>query len=437
MNETEKGVAAAFSESHQGQILYCWPWRKWLIWAGKRWEEDETGRIYRIFFKFIDKLRSTNAKFADSLENERKMTPILRITRSMPGIPILPEQLNTAPYLLNCSNCTINLKTGDCHEHRPSDYITALAPAAYNPEVQPGEWLRFLGKITGGDQDLQGYLQRAVGYSLTGDVGEHVLFFLYGTGANGKSTFLNTILNTLGPEYAKPAPKDLLMMKYGGEHPTATSVLYGARFIATIEPDGNRKLAEGLTKQLTGGDKVQTRRMREDFWFFTPTHKIWLAANHKPNIIGQDPGIWRRIRLVPFTVQIPDSEIELNYEKRFENEIDAIFSWAVQGELSWQKLGKLEEPVAVTRATSAYQEEMDALGDFLNNDPIIHDRLKNTSVTNLYSAYKTWCEENNERKLTKKKLSIVLKERGYEQIRTSSARAWKGISIAGDDELFN
>src|SRR5208283_4668705 len=224
-------------------------------------------------------------------------------------------------------------------------------------------WLAVLEKIFNRDSEVIGYLQRFTGYSLTGDVSEQVLNIWHGVGANGKSTVANTIMEMLGSDYAMKAAADLLLAKWDNDHPTALTDLHGKRFVACIETDDGRRLAEALVKELTGGDPIRARRMREDFWQFMPTHKVVLACNHRPTVRGTDHAIWRRLKLVPFNVVIPPNERDKQLPAKLRDELPGILAWAVRGCLDWQRHG-LEDPKAIIAATADYQNAEDVLLNF-------------------------------------------------------------------------
>ncbi|MGH7378091.1 MAG: DNA primase family protein, partial [Candidatus Methylomirabilales bacterium] len=252
-------------------------------------------------------LRAALAAHAMKCESDSRIRAMLSLAESEPGVPVEPGAFDADPWLFNCLSGTLDLRTGELRPHRREDLLTKLAPVDYDPGAKAPTWTAFLDHIMAGNREVIEYLQRAVGHALTGDVREQVLQFLHGTGANGKTTFLNAILDAVG-DYGKQAAPELLTIKYGTEHPTGLADLRGCRFVASIEVEEGKRLAEVLVKQLTGGDRLKARFMRENFFEFTPTHKIFLAVNHKPVIRGTDHAIWRRIRLVPFTVTIPDAE---------------------------------------------------------------------------------------------------------------------------------
>jgi putative DNA primase/helicase len=292
-------------------------------------------------------------------------------------------------------------------------------------------WCKFL-KVVLADVELRAFVRRLVGYCLTGSTQEHVLPFLYGIGSNGKSTFLNVVLALLGVDYAIKAPTDLLLAKKNETHPTELADLFGKRFVACIEAEDGRRLAESLVKELTGGDRIRARHMREDFWEFSATHKIWLAANHKPQVRGTDHGIWRRIKLIPFTVIIPDDQQDKELLNKLLAELPGILNWALAGCLEWQQAG-LGEPPAVKAATADYRNEMDVLGDFIADRCIIGDDYGAGSAQ-LFEAYKAWAESAGERPVTQRRFGLQMVERGFRSDRYTAGphkgrNYWRGIGI--------
>jgi putative DNA primase/helicase len=276
--------------------------------------------------------------------------------------------------------------------------------------------------------ELRRFFKKLCGYALTGDVSEHVLPVLYGTGANGKSTILNALLAAVG-DYGMQAVPDLLVAKKGS-HPTEVADLFGMRFVASIEVEDGRRLAESLVKQLTGGDKVRARRMRENFWQFDPTHKVFMAVNHKPEVRGTDTAIWRRLRLIPFTETIPPAEQDKKLPQKLEAELPGILAWAVEGCLEWRREG-LQAPDEVRRATGQYRSEMDVIGAFLQDECEIGKGFR-VPFTALYSRYEQWCEDGGERAETRRKFNARLKERGGFEARRSGpggANEWHGLRL--------
>jgi putative DNA primase/helicase len=266
-------------------------------------------------------------------------------------------------------------------------------------------------------------------------VREHVLAFLYGLGANGKSTALSTLHAMLG-DYATPAPRGLLFRARGERHPTELATLHGRRFVTCSEIEDGQAFDEALVKDLTGGDPIECRRMREDFWTFTPTHKLFMAGNHKPTVRGDDEGIWRRMRLVPWTVTIPEAERDTMLSEKLRAELPGILAWAVRGCISWQAKG-LETPRAVRDATSDYRSESDLVGQFFA-EHVVFERDANMARKVLRETYETWCKENGADALGAKRFAGRLRERGVVDGKVRQGAqvldGWRGVRLATDSE---
>jgi putative DNA primase/helicase len=282
-----------------------------------------------------------------------------------------------------------------------------------------------------GRRELIHFLQKAIGYSLTGNTQEQCFFILYGTGANGKSTLLDTLLALLG-SYAKQAAPDVLLSKSIDRHPTELADLMGARLVTAIETGEGRRLAENLVKQMTGGDRIKARFMRQDFFEFSPTFKLFLATNHKPQIRGTDYAIWRRIRLIPFTVTIPEEERDPTLPEKLRVELPGILAWAVRGCLAWQHEG-LKPPAEVAHATEAYRTEMDVLAAFLADCCVVH-RNARVKASELYHIYTQWCEDNGEHVENQRSFGMRLSERGFERCKVKGLGWWRGIGIAVQED---
>jgi putative DNA primase/helicase len=443
---TDVGNAERFSRQHGADVRYCHPWNKWLVFDGRRWAMDSMGEVMRRAKRVArsilveasqiedGELREQLAKWAAASERRERLGDMIVLAESEQPIPIAVESLDSHPWLLNCENGTVDLKTGELREHRREDYLTKLCPLEYptEPGDEPDLWLEFLDRIFDGKTDLIGFLQRLIGMALVGDVLEHVLPIFYGVGANGKSVFLETVCGMLGPDYAMHAPQGLLMASKSDRHPTELADLHGKRFVAAVETADGGRLSESLVKELTGGDSIRARRMREDFWQFRPSHTVVLATNHKPNIRGTDHGIWRRIRLVPFSVIIPDHEQDKQLSHKLRIEWPAILRWAVTGCLTWQRDG-LKAPDEVKAATDEYKIDMDVLGEFIDECCVIDPEYE-TPAGALFAAYKAWAEKRGEFVESQTKFGTRLAERGFVKDRASGGAnrgrvQYRGIGI--------
>jgi putative DNA primase/helicase len=419
---TDTGNARIFAHRHGQDVRFCHDSKKWLVWDGQRWVTDRTGEINRraketaihmmhsaTRLKDVDR-QSSLVKHALKSQYESRIRAMIALAQSEPGISVTEANLDSNQWLLNVQNGTLNLKTGQLGQHRREDLITNLAPVAYDKEALCPVWDRFLADIMGGDNDLIRFLQKAIGYSLTGSTREQVFFTLFGAGANGKSTLIAVIHLLLG-DYGLSTPTETLLVKSGNGIPSDVARLKGARFVSAVESEHGRKLAEALVKQLTGGDKITARHLYGEWFDFDPTFKLFLAVNHKPVIRGSDHAIWRRIRLVPFTVTIPPEKRDKDLINKLKAESPGILRWAVEGCMLWQSEG-LEPPDSVKTATGDYQSEMDVIGDFVAECCDVVPDAK-TPFKDLFFKYSLWSSKSSDDSLDQKDFARALTERGF------------------------
>lgn len=441
---TDTGNAERLVALHGRDIRYCTKWGKWLAWDGRRWAEDEHNvtrhrakltalSIYREAGALtgIDERsqarRKELAAWASKSEARDRREAMVALAQSEPGISISPTVLDADPWLLNVENGTLDLRTGELRPHRREDLITKLAPVVYDPRAEAPTFLAFLDTITKGDKELQSFLQRFFGFSLTGETIEHLLVSCWGQGSNGKSTLLKTFLRLLG-DYAYQAPADLLMAKKNDAHPTDKAGLFKKRLVCCLETPPGRAMDETQMKALTGGDLVTARRMREDFWTFEPTHKLIIATNHKPQVRTTDHGTWRRQKLVPFTVEIPKGEQDKQLPHKLAAEFPGILRWAVEGCLAWQREGDLGEPKVVREATEAWRDESDPLGAFLASECELGEGFK-AEASGLFAAYQRFAVDSDSELMSKQAFGRRLTERGMVSERTKAARLWAGLRL--------
>jgi putative DNA primase/helicase len=327
---------------------------------------------------------------------------------------------------VNTPSGTLDLETGELHAHRFEDHLTKITNAAYDPAATCPRWEAFLEEVLP-DPEVRAFMQRSAGYALTDMTHEQCLWFLYGKGRNGKSTFLNAIRGVVG-EYGTSTKASTLMIKqHGDERRNDVAVLRGARFVSATEAEDGQRMAESLIKEVTGEDPVTARMLYAEFFTFRPTFKIFLAANHKPIIHGTDLAIWRRIHLVPFTETISADRIDPRLPELLAAEASGILNWAIEGYRAW-RAGGLQPPKAVTDATAEYRAEMDPLADFLE-DACFVGAVECTAAA-LYTRYEQWAREHGIRfPLKARSLGLELQERGFKPVRigADSARGWRGI----------
>ncbi|MCE7892310.1 MAG: hypothetical protein DYH12_21840 [Sorangiineae bacterium PRO1] len=442
---TDTGNAERLVALHGRDIRYCTKWGKWLAWDGRRWAEDEHNvtrhrakltalSIYREAGTITgvddrsQARRKELATWASKSEARDRREAMVALAQSEPGVSISPTILDADPWLLNVENGTLNLKTGQLQPHRREDMITKLAPVVYDPHAEAPVFLAFLDSITRGDKELQSFLQRFFGFSLTGETIEHLLVSCWGHGSNGKSTLLKIFLRLLG-DYAYQAPADLLMAKKNDSHPTDKAGLFKKRLVCCLETPPGRAMDETQMKALTGGDLVTARRMREDFWTFEPTHKLIIATNHKPQVRTTDHGTWRRQKLVPFTVQIPKGEQDKQLPHKLAAEFPGILRWALEGCLAWQREGDLGEPAVVQAATQAWRDESDPLGAFLASECELGEAFR-AETSGLFAAYQRFNADNDGEPMTKQAFGRRLTERGLAVVRsTGGMRLWCGVRL--------
>lgn len=437
---TELGYANRLIHVYGDRLRYVSAWRRWLVWDCTRWSRDDTGQAAR-WMKVIARRLTTDAyamtdsdarraavREARRGESSAGVAGALTLASTAAGVAVTPDHLDADPFLLNCTNGTLDLRTGELRDHDPTDLLTKVTGAAYRPQAPGPEFRKFLERVQP-DEIMRAYLARLFGHSVEGRVVEHLLPICWGDGANGKGTFIGAVLAALG-EYADAADPDLLTARTFDAHPTGVADLFGCRLAVLHESDAGRRLAEGTVKRLTGGDRLKARRMREDFWSFDPSHTFIMCTNHKPVVSGTDEGIWRRLRLVPWPVVIPAAERDEDLGQRLALEADAILTWIIDGYRQWRTRG-LDEPEPVTSATNGYRGESDALRRFLDERCLLGPNFTARS-SELFGVWSAWCAREGEATGTNKAFTEALQRRGYDTNRTGIGMVWRGIGLAAD-----
>lgn len=444
LNFTDMGNAKRLVRWYGHKVKYVHLWGSWLLWDGTRWQRDETGGIYRVAKQTVarmyreageletEKERTKYVRWALNSEARTRLEAMISLARSEKGVSITPDQLDSFPNMLNCLNGTIDLMTGQLYEHNPDWLLTKRINVNYDPQATCPTWLKFLDRVMCGDKELIEFLARAIGYTLTGEVNEQCLFFMIGVGKNGKSTFIETLIALLG-EYMAKTPTESLMAKDRSAVSNDIARLAGKRLVVARETEEGQRLAEATVKDLTGNDTVVARFLHHEFFEFRPSHKLWMYGNHKPTVRGTDEGIWRRLKIIPFSAMITAEERDPNLQDKLQRELSGILAWAVQGGLRWRQSG-LTEPKIIRAATAEYRSEMDVLGVFISECCKV-DSETWTDATGLYSVYTNWCDDAGERAMSKRQLGLRLKERGFASARTTGGlRIWKGLRPLKDDE---
>jgi putative DNA primase/helicase len=437
---TDLGNAERFAASFADQLRYCADWKKWLYWNENHWRFDNTGETERKAAAVVRQILSLSAtlpeeskqkamaSFARRCESAARLGSLLTLAQSQAQLAVTADAFDSDPWLFNTQNCLIDLQANQVLPHDPARLVTKLSPVVYDPAATCPTWDAFLGRVLADRPELIRYLQKAVGYSLTGETGEQCLFLLYGQGANGKSTFLSTIMGILNT-YSRQLPMDALLAKTNRQIPNDIAALRGARFASAVEADDGSRMAESLVKQMTGQDKLTARFLHGEWFEFDAQFKLWLATNHKPVIRGCDEAIWRRMRLIPFTVTIPAAERDPHLGEQLRQEWPGILNWALEGCRLWREEG-LIPPEDVLAATEEYRGEMDILADFVAQCCVINP-LAAALAADTYRAYETWCVKTAERPVGNRTFVRRMRERGLKTKHGSGhVLMWDGLALA-------
>ena len=426
---TDYGNAERMANRYGSVMRFCHPWKKWLVWSGQRWGIDDVGKVDVLAKQTIRRIldeaaaafdteeRKMLAHWAVKCETAGRVTSLMKLVRTEFRIPILPCFLDPDPWLFNCPNGTVNLKTGKMKNHDRSDMITRMSPVEFDPAAECPLWETTINRIFNGDDDLIGFVQRLFGLCLTGDVSEQILPIFYGEGGNGKSTMLNALLDVMGPDYAIAAPPGLLFATKTDKHPTDKASLFGMRLVVDMESAESARLNEAVVKQLTGSDRISARRMREDFWTFLPTHKLIIGTNSQPAIQETKNAIWRRLKLVPFNVEIPEAEQDGGLPEKLRAEYPGILAWCSRGCVEWVQ-GGLKTPEVVKLATAEYRTEEDTLGRFLVDECLAAPSVRERA-NRLYQKYRTVSEAVGQFPLTQTAFTRAMKKRGHDTLRSN------------------
>lgn len=424
-----------------GQDLHYTPEHGWLVWDEKRWAPDPAGVRVQTLGKHValsiyDEVKDAADKnevykHARASQSRRAIESMMWCARSEPGVPAVLTQFDADPWLLNVANGTIDLRKGELREHRRADGITKLTPIKFDVGAACPRWDAFIRQVTLEDAELADYLQRMVGYFLTGHTWEQVLHFLFGLGANGKSVFCEILAELLG-EYAVVASPEMLMAKRHGGIPNDVATLRGARLALMNETSQGAAFDEAKLKDLTGSDTLNARFLRAEFFNFKPTHKLVIRGNHKPAISGTDDGIWRRVRLVLFGRLFLESEQDPRLLEKLKSELPGILAWAVRGCLRWQEIG-LRAPAVISQASTEYRVDSDTLGNFIG-EKCEQRKLAQVKSGVFYRAYQKFARELGERFMPAKDLPHEMRRRGFEWKRTMHGGMYFGIELRQSEQ---
>jgi putative DNA primase/helicase len=435
---TDLGNARRFAAIHRDRLRFVPARRAWLVWNRGRWRGDETGEARRAAKGIARRLlveaaqvdheeeRKRALRWALASQSEQRLRAMLTVAESEPELVLAAEQLDADPWMLACANGVLDLRSGTLRPHDPAQLISLGSELIFDPEANCPRWLRFLGEVFDGDQELVDFVQRAAGYSLCGDTREHVLFVLHGAGANGKSTLVEILQRLVGGLARTSAFDSFIRTRDKGTR-NDLARLQRARLVVASESGEGRRLDEATVKTLTGGDTIAARFLYGEFFEFRPEFKLWLVTNHRPRVDGDDDAIWRRLRLIPFEVSFLGRE-DRELRATLEAELPGILAWAVRGCLAWHQQG-LGRAGAVESATREYREDEDVLGAFIDERCELGLTLEVEAAT-LREAYEAFCKGLGERPLAANALGRRLTRRGLRAHKgTAGARFYRGIGL--------
>lgn len=430
---TDAGNAELFAALYGDQVRFDHKRRRWLIWQGHWWARDVDGEVRRLAkqatrTRYIgaldiadDKKRMEMLSWAMTSESRARLDAALALAQSERPLADDGTNWDSDPWLLGVPNGVVDLRTGTLRQGHPADRSTLHTDVAFEPSAQCPRWLQFLDEVFGGDPELICFIERAVGYSLTGETREQCLLLCYGGGANGKTTFLEVLRHVFG-EYAHNLPFSAFELKGRAPIPNDIASLAGRRLVTAIETSEATRLNEARVKALTGNDAITARFLYGEFFTFHPVAKFWLAFNHRPLVADDSLGFWRRIRLIPFLQEFRGAADDKQLLSKLKADATGILAWAVQGCLAWQRDG-LGMPNAVKEATDAYREESDPLSEFIC-DRCVVNRDAHVTAARLWDEYQNWAGANGERSLDRKAFTRRLQARGFEKGRRGHERTW-------------
>jgi putative DNA primase/helicase len=425
---TEDALALSFAQKRAGTLRYVHKWGRWLHYTGARWEEDTT---LLAFDQVRDHCRDlAKRSHTKKLESAKTVAAVAQLARADRRIAATTDQWDADPWLLNTPGGTVNLKTGELDQHRPTNFCTKMT--AVTPGGECPLWLATLNYIFCGNAEVVSFFQRWVGYSLTGVTIEQKLVFEYGTGGNGKGVTTGTIASLMG-DYAVAAPMETFIVSNNDRHPTDLAMLRGARLVTASETEDGRAWAESRIKQMTGGDKISARFMRQDFFEYTPQFKLLIAGNHKPSFRGVDEAIRRRFLLLPFLVTVPEGDRDPDLAEKLKAEWPGVLSWAIAGCIDWQERG-LRPPEAVLEATRTYFEAEDALQLWLS-DATTRDLNAWEGTKELFSSWANWAKAAGEQVGSEKRFVEALEKAGFAKSKNpeKTKRGFRGLKLNRPD----
>jgi putative DNA primase/helicase len=430
---SDDDLAGRFTARHSDDLRYVAAWGKWLQYDGTRWQFDSTLQAWdltRIVCRDAASACNDNTA-AKRIASATTIAAVERLARADRCHAAVVDQWDADPWLLNTPDGVVDLRNGRMRAHRREDFLTKQTAVAHGGGCPT--WFAFLERVTDGDETLQSFLQRMAGYALTGSTKEHALFFLYGTGRNGKSVFTSALAGIVG-DYGTTAPMEVFTITASDRHPTELAKLRGARLVTSIETEEGRRWNESRIKALTGGDRIAARFMRQDFFDFVPQFKLLIAGNHKPSLRNVDEAIRRRLHLIPFTVTIPAKDVDQDLSDKLKSEWPGILAWMVEGAVAWHEAG-LAPPATVRDATDEYLAEEDAFSLWLDECTTKQSEMAFETTAELFNSWKLWADRTGEEPGSQRRFGQIMRTRGFTPGRQGGTgrKGFSGIHIKRPD----
>lgn len=433
---TELGNAERFADQYRDNVRYVAQWKKWIVYNGKRWEPASAGNIRQLVHKVVKSLfieaseaatedeRTQLSKWAITSQKSSSISATLKEASAL--LEIGADELDTNGWLLNVNNCTIDLKTGLTRPHERNDFITKIVPVDYLPDAKAPVFTHTLETCL--EKSVIDFIQRYFGYSLTGSVKEQCFSIWQGEGRNGKTTILNAVSDIFG-DYVKMVRPEALMVRFNKDAPMSElAQLKGARLVTASEGEDGQRLAESLIKQMSGEEKIKARFLYAEPFEFKPEFKIILSTNHKPKIRGTELAVWRRVRLIPWDVTIPENEVDKDLPEKLKAELPGILRWVVEGAMIWRTEG-LGYPEKIKKATNDYQSEQNAVKNFIEQECVLDPNVE-INATFLHNAFKFWSQEEGYPKISKIKFGKLMKDLGRPSLKDRTGyMVYKGLAL--------
>lgn len=426
--------AYRLAASHASKLMFV-RGLGWHVWDGTRWAVDEKDAATVAVLDLLRKALASSLDDHDLRQDVRRcetasgIEGVLRIASALPELRAGTDELDADPYLFNCCNGTLDLRTRELRPHDPADRITRVCRGAYDPNANPAMWETFLETILPERAERE-YLQRVIGQSVFGAVREHLFPVLTGTGANGKGTAYGAIAHALG-DYATVIDPSLLMTRERGTGGPEMMQLFGARLVIGSETEEGKQLDAALMKRLTGGDQIVARNLYQPPVTWEPSHQLLYVTNHLPRVKGNDPAVWRRVRVIPFDVVVPEAQRDPELPERLKLSVDAIVTWAAAGWFAYEDAGGMHEPAAVERATDSYRTDSDPVKRFTLEHCLVGEQYSASSRA-LFNAWSQWAESDGAERLSEKAFAEELDRLGYPAKKTKLGMVRKGLGLPAE-----